>query len=179
MMLTLALLLACSAPRSMAPSTGQLDDLFVRLRSTASDAEAHNIELTILHVWAVSGRPEVDALMLRGLEMAHTGDLDGALVTFDRVVRVVPGFAEAYNQRAQVHVMRDEYAEAILDIQQVLALEPRHFGALSGLGRILMMYGEDQAALRCFDAALAINPHLDSVHNLADSLREQLAGMPI
>lgn len=178
LMMTVAVLLACSAPQNLQFSS-QLDDLFVRLRTTASAAEAHDIELAILHVWAQSGQPEVDALMYHGVEMARTGELDGAMKIFDRVVDIDPDFAEAYNQRALVHAMRDEYSEAIEDIRRVLALEPRHFGALAGLGRILLLYDCDEAALVAFEAALAVNPYLDQVREQAGRLRNKLAGIPI
>lgn len=176
--MALLLLLACSAPRAI-QSNAQLDDLFVRLRTTASAAEAHNIELTILHAWANSGRPDVDELMLHGMQMARSGDLDEALELLDRVVTIAPNFAEGYNQRALVHAMRDEYADAVIDIRRVLALEPRHFGALAGLGRILVLYDCDQAALVVFEAALAVNPYLDAVREEAVRLREKLAGIPV
>ncbi len=173
-----ALLLACSAPRSI-ESRSDLDGLFVRLRTTPNADEARRIELAILHAWASSGQADVDALMLRGAEMAHTGDLDGALETFDRIVELAPGFAEGYNERALIHAMRDEYADAVTDIERVLAIEPRHFGALAGLGRILVLYDQDEAALRAFEAALAINPHLQDVRVEAERLRDKLAGQPI
>lgn len=178
LMMILALLLACSSPHAV-ESKADLDNLFVKLRTTASADEAHSIELAIMHVWAHSGRPEVDAMMARGMEMVHTGDLDGALQAFDAVVRQAPTFAEGYNQRALVHAMRDEYLEAVEDIQRVLTIEPRHFGALAGLGRILLLYDRDEAALHAFEAALAINPHLDAVREQVDHLQEKLAGVPI
>ncbi len=176
--LILALLVGCTASRSVT-SRADLDGLFVRLRTTANADEARRIELAILHAWTSSGRADVDALMLRGAEMAHTGDLDGALETYNRIVELAPNFAEAYDQRALIHAMRDEYGKAVTDIERVLVIEPRHFGALAGLGRILMLYGQDKAALRAFEAALAINPHLDDVRDEADRLRATLAGQPI
>ena len=178
LILTLALLLSCAAPRPGSSSV-QLDDLFVRLHSTGSPDEARTIELAILQYWSTSGRPDVDAMMVSGIEMAYSGDMDGALAAFDRVISLSPRFAEAYNQRALVRVMREEYGPAVVDLKQTLAIEPRHFGAWAGLGRIMMMFGRDHEALRCFDAALEINPDLDVIRDEADHLREKLAGIPI
>jgi len=160
-------------------SATDLDDLFIRLRFAATGDEARGIELAIMRLWASSGRPEVDLLMLRGMEMAHGGDLDGALSTFDHVVDLAPSFAEGYNQRALVHAMRDEYAEALTDLRQVLLIEPRQFSALAGLGRIFLLYDRQEAALRAFEAALELDPHLDAIRDEAERLRDQLAGEPI
>ncbi len=178
LLMCLALLLACSAPRGGQPHS-ELDDLFMRLRATASVDEAHHIELAIMHEWANSGKPEVDVLMLHGIEMAHTGELDGALQILDRVVQLAPAFAEGYNQRALIHAMRDEYGEALDDIQRVLVIEPRHFSALAGLGHILLLYDRDEAALHAFEAALAINPYLDAVRDEVMRLRDRLSGQPV
>ena len=171
-------LLGCAAIDD-GPSATDLDDLFNRLRFAASGDEARGLELAIMHRWASSGRQEVDVLMLRGMEMAQAGDLDGALSTFDQVVTMAPSFAEGYNQRALVHAMREEYAETLTDLRQVLVIEPRHFSALAGLGRVLLLYDRQQAALRAFEAALAIDPHLDAIRDEAERLRDQLAGEPI
>jgi tetratricopeptide (TPR) repeat protein len=177
--LILASLLGCATPAGEEASSDQLDSLFSRLRTTDNADEAHHIEMAILRVWVHSGKSDVDALLLRGLEMVNAGEVDGALRVFDRIIRLAPNFAEAYNQRAQIHVLREEYPEAIADIEHVLALEPRHFGALTGLGHIFELFGRDRMALQCFDEALAINPYLDDVREQADILRQKLRGTPI
>jgi tetratricopeptide (TPR) repeat protein len=179
--LWLGLLAGCATTEGGAPLRGsaRLDDLFSQLRSTASDEEAHRIEVAILRVWTVSGRPEVDLLMMRASAQANMGDLGGALDSYDQAALLAPDFAEIYDQRALIHAMRDEYGPAITDLQHVLTLEPRHFAALTGLGHILLLYDEDEAALHVFQAALAINPHLASVREEVDQLKEKLAGVPI
>jgi Flp pilus assembly protein TadD len=170
---------ACSTvPSSPTQSTG-LDDLFRRLRTTSSDAEAEMIEAAIRNSWASSGVPSIDALVVHAAEAAHVGNYDEALVFLDRVVDAAPHFAEGWNLRATVHYLQDDYAAAILDIQRVLALEPRHFGALVALGRIMEEMEDKKAALWAYDRALAINPHLGDVRDEADELRDQLAGLPI
>jgi tetratricopeptide (TPR) repeat protein len=174
-----ALFLAGCATPGGAPYQAQLDDLFQRLGSTTSDEEAHQIETAILEVWDESGQPDVDALMTQGSDMMRRGNLYGALIIFDRVVERAPGFAEGYNHRALVHALRNEYPEALADIQHVLAIEPRHFGALVGLGQILLLYDLDEQALHAFQAALSVNPHLAAVRNRVERLQDKLAGTPI
>lgn len=166
-------------PVAGADRTASLDALFNRLQITDDDNEAHLIEVTIRHVWAQSGRQGVDALMKRAADSTHAGRLDDALAAADQVVAAAPDFAEGWNLRATIHYLRDDYGAAIADIEHVLVIEPRHFGALAGLGRIMLELEDKKSALRAFEAALAINPHLTDVRNQTEDLREQLAGVPI
>jgi tetratricopeptide (TPR) repeat protein len=180
---TLPLLLILAAETSCATAprreAGDLDTLFARLRSTESDSEAKTIEVAIRHVWAHSGVPTVDGLMVQAITAMRGGDFDKALDFADKVIEIDPRFAEGWNLRATIHYMRDDYGPAIADISHVLSLEPRHFAALAGLGKIMLDMDEKKAALWAFERALAINPHLDSVRDEINDLREELAGVPI
>ncbi|MGE5517980.1 MAG: tetratricopeptide repeat protein [Bacteroidota bacterium] len=171
---------SCSTdPAVRGDRSASLDALFQRLQTTEDDEEAHLIEVTIRHVWAQSGRQSVDMLMKRAADAVHAGHTEDALAALDQVVAAAPDYAEGWNLRATVHYLRDEYGPAVADIEHVLALEPRHFGALAGLGRILLDLEDKKAALRAFDAALALNPHLGDIRKQSNELREQLAGIPI
>jgi tetratricopeptide (TPR) repeat protein len=101
-----------------------------------------------------------------------------ALDYFNRMVELAPDFAEAWNKRATVYYLMENYRASVLDIERTLELEPRHFGALSGLGMIYDAIDEPAAALRSFEAAVAINPHLDGPRQRIDLLRRQLRGSP-
>ncbi|MCR6631709.1 MAG: tetratricopeptide repeat protein [Magnetospirillum sp.] len=172
--------MSCSTdPAVHGDRSASLNALFMRLQSTQDDEEAHLIEVTIRRVWAQSGRQGVDTLMKRAAEAVHGGRTDEALELCNQVVATAPDYVEGWNLRATIHYLRDEYGEAVADIERVLALEPRHFGALAGLGRIMLELEDKKAALQAFDAALAINPHLADVRKESDELREQLAGIPI
>lgn len=177
-LLFLYALAACSAPQP-AGSRADLDALFEQLRTTVTAEDASRIEVAILRAWAESGRPEVDMLMYEGLSAVEKDDLDLALDIFDEVVRRAPRFAEGWNMRANIHVLRDEHREAVIDFGRVLAIEPRHFEALQSLGRIFMILDAEAAALHAFEAALEINPYLNESRAHAGMLREQLAGLPI
>lgn len=180
LVLMLGASMSCSTdPVPRGDRAASLDALFQRLQNTNDDEEAHLIEVTIRHVWAQSGRQAVDGLMKQAAEAVHSGHTEDALAALDQVVSAAPDFVEGWNMRATVHYLRDEYGEAVADIERVLALEPRHFAALAGLGRILLELEDKKAALRAFDAALAINPHLNDVRKESNELREQLAGIPI
>ncbi len=178
--LTLILLLGAASSCSLSPEPeGNLDGLFQRLRSTRSTEEARIIEISIRRVWVHSGGDAVETLMNEAVHSMQMGDYDEALETVDKVISQVPTFAEGWNLRATVHYLREEYGAAVGDIERVLALEPRHFGALAGLGRIFLELEDKKAAARAFEAALALNPHLDEVERDLVLLREELAGMPI
>ena len=91
----------------------------------------------------------------------------------------VPDFAEAWNKRATVRFLIGNDAGSRRDIARVMELEPRHFGALSGLGMINMRSGDLQAALQAFEAALRVNPHLDQAVDVTEQLRRRLRGQPL
>ena len=88
------------------------------------------------------------------------GDFRSALVTFTRVTQARPEFAEAWNRRATLLYLMGEFTLSMQDIQQTLALEPRHFGAISGMGQILLRQNKLRDARSAFHKALEINPHL-------------------
>jgi tetratricopeptide (TPR) repeat protein len=105
--------------------------------------------------------------------------LDLAIELLDAIVKIKPNYVEAWNRRATIHYMRKEFGEALQDIQQVLRLEPRHFGAMSGLGMILQEFGDEKHALDVFRRALEINPHLQKIPDLVKTLSEKVEGRDI
>lgn len=136
----------------------RLDSLFERLGATEDQVENRQIENAIWTIWLEHDDPRVRAQMGRGRLAMSLGHYDGAIEAFDRVVDLAPGFAEGWNKRATVLFLAERYQSSILDIQRTLALEPRHFGALAGLGLIMMMLGDDEAALSAYEEVLRINP---------------------
>jgi tetratricopeptide (TPR) repeat protein len=157
----------------------RLDPLFARLQITASDTEARAIEQRIWLIWSESTDGRLDFLMDEGVVAMAQRRLEVALERFDRMVEQAPDFAEAWNKRATVHYLLGNYRASVRDIQRTLELEPRHFGALSGLGLIYDALEQSGAALRSFQAAVAINPHLGSIKARIEELRRELGGSPI
>jgi tetratricopeptide (TPR) repeat protein len=156
----------------------RLDGLFERLQATSSQAEAQAAQQQIWQIWSESDDKLANRLMQGGIQAMVIEQHALALEYFDRLVEHSPGFAEGWNKRATVYYLMEDYEASVLDIERTLELEPRHFGALSGLGLIYDAIGKPAAALRSFEAAVAINPHLDGTRQRIDALRRQLRGSP-
>jgi Flp pilus assembly protein TadD len=92
------------------------------------------------------------------------------------VSRLAPNFAEGWNRRATINYLREDYGRALVDIERTLALEPRHWGAMSGLGIILRRMGRDDEALATFKEVLKLNPTSENARKAVDALSEQFAG---
>ena len=156
----------------------RLKDLFAELKGATSSLEARVIETKIWKIWIENGDPRVDALMDRGMDAMSIDDTDTALAAFNQVVKLDDTFAEGFNKRATVEFMRHDFAASIADIERTLALEPRHFGALAGLGQVYLAMNKKAAALKAFEAALAIDPRLENVQRTVNQLKQELEGNP-
>ena len=154
------LLLLLPAALAADQSDPRLDAMFERLRATEDSVEAEHLTTEIWRIWRQTGDLDAARLMREGLRAMDENRYRSALESFDALIREQPEFAEAWNRRATLYFLMGEYAESVDDILHVLELEPRHFGALSGLGLIYMQLGDNQAALASFEQALKINPHL-------------------
>jgi tetratricopeptide (TPR) repeat protein len=164
------------APVAADQQDQRLEGMFDRLQTTADRAEAGAVQQQIWAIWIESDDTRVQLWMRQGVSAMGLRRLDLALARFDRMVDYAPGFAEGWNKRATVHYMMGNYRASVLDIQKTLDLEPRHFGAWSGLGLIYDAIGQPAAALRSYEAALAVNPHLDGIDRRVEELRRELAG---
>lgn len=175
----LFVLMAMAVPLKAGQADSRLDALFHALATADDRATAKRAETLIWILWfeteSVAARASLEAAM----DAASRGDYDAALALLGGAVEVAPDFAEAWNRRATIHFVTGDFARSIADIQRVLALEPRHFGALSGLGLIYDEMGEDEAALRAYRAALKINPHLDTAKHRVAILTEAVEGQPL
>lgn len=159
--------------------TKNLDFLFEALKVAPDSESAKAIEQRIWALWFVSGSDTTDLLMTRVKSAVEGKDFDLGLKLLDALVEIRPEYAEGWNRRATLHFLRKDYGSALADLRQVLAREPRHFGALSGLGMILQEYGDDRRALEIYRRALAVNPHLDKIPDIVKSLAEKVDGRDI
>lgn len=137
-----------------------LGTLFAQLAAAKTEEEGRAFERAIQSIWLDSGSPSIDLLMSRGLDALGEQNYDRAYFYFDEVVTLAPGFAEGWNKRAAIQYIRDDYAAALHDLEQVLRLEPRHYEAIAGLGIILEELGDKKGALEAYRRALALDPWL-------------------
>jgi tetratricopeptide (TPR) repeat protein len=156
-----------------------LDFLFGALKAAPDEASAKHVEARIWAIWLQTPSDTAALLMMRAKAAMDAQQADVALKLLDAVVKLRPDYVEAWNRRATLYYLRNDYARSLADIQQVLAREPRHFGALAGLGMIMEDLGDDKRALEAFRKALAINPHLEKVPELVKQLTEKVEGRDI
>ncbi|MEL6947344.1 MAG: tetratricopeptide repeat protein [Pseudomonadota bacterium] len=153
-----------------------LDGLFDQLKKTGDRRRAKRVEERIWMLWRASDSKSVDLLTGWARSAMGKKNYSQALDLLDQVLVMRPNYAEAWNQRATLHFMRSQYGKSIADIERTLALEPRHFGALSGLAVILERMGQRKRALDVWYRTLAIYPAMKNAQSSVARLEEQLAG---
>jgi tetratricopeptide (TPR) repeat protein len=166
-------------PKVGADRTRGLDFLFGALKAAPDEASAKHVEARIWAIWMQTPSDTAALLMLRAKAAMEAQQTDVALKLLDSVIKLRPDYVEGWNRRATLYYLQNDYAHSLADIQQVLIREPRHFGALAGLGMIMQDIGDDKRALDAFRRALAINPHLEKVPELVKSLSEKVDGRDI
>jgi tetratricopeptide (TPR) repeat protein len=174
----LALCLAACGMGAHAPmrSDPQLDALFIQLEQAPDDAAAARIESQIWAHWADSGSPTVNILVERAAAAEGEGNSELAERFLEQASDLAPSFAEPWNRRANIAYRAHDYSGAIAAIQETLKREPRHFGALAGLGLIYEELNQPRAALDAFRAALAIHPHYEIARQGVRRLESRVEG---
>jgi tetratricopeptide (TPR) repeat protein len=171
-----ALVLLPASARAQRRRELSVDQLFEALKLAPTDEAARAVEAQIWQAWLQQGSPAVQLLMRRGMRNLHARALDDALEDFDAVIALAPEMAEGWNKRATVYFLRGEHDNAARDIAETLAREPRHFGALAGLSQVHEARGDLVAALRAYEAALAIHPRLPGAEDRMKELRRKALG---
>lgn len=166
-------------PKVSADKTRGLDFLFGALKAAPDEASAKHVEARIWAVWMQTPSDTAALLMVRAKAAMDAKQVDVALKLLDAVVKLRPDYVEGWNRRATLYYLKNDYAHSLQDIEQVLVREPRHFGALAGLGMIMQDFGDEKRALDAFRKALAVNPHLEKVPELVKTLTEKVEGRDI
>ena len=130
-------------------------------------------------LWSRSGSATADYLLSRGQAALAEGDFEAAYEHLTALTDHAPDFAEGWNARATMFFQTNRYGPSIADIQRVLALEPRHFGALMGLGFMLEEMEMPQDALRALEAARAIHPHREEIRDAIDRIERAMGGQTL
>ncbi|MDW6021718.1 hypothetical protein SAZ10_08065 [Mesorhizobium sp. BAC0120] len=157
----------------------RIDNLFTKLKRERNEKAAERIAGQIWEQWSQSGSASIDLIMQWAQKATEEKKYDVALDFLDQVTTLDPGYAEGWNRRATVHFLMSNYAKSMSDIDHTLALEPRHFGALSGMAQILKNTGRKEAALRVYQRVLEIYPMMRNVQNEVATISEELAGEAI
>lgn len=158
------------------PAFGPSDEMFEELKKAPTEEEATSAALDIWAAWMESGSAAADLVMERAVTAQSQGDLELASELYDRVIAIQPEYAEAYNRRASVFLLEEKMAEALRDVNEALRLEPRHFGAWMGLGRVLEELGATGEAIEAYHEALEIHPTLGPAKSAVSRLEKEQTG---
>ena len=178
--LAVIMMLGIASPVMADQNDPQLDELFDALQRTTSDREIQQLTRNIWDRWtAFENDSDTYKMMVQGMTLMNQGQLSRAEMVFSAIIDDHPDYAEAWNKRATVRFMRGDDYGSRRDIAEVIEREPRHFGALSGLGMIHIRNGNLQGALQAFEAALRVNPHLANAQDMITRLRQELRGQSL
>ncbi len=155
-----------------------MDGLYAELADPDNPAW-ERAQADILREWSKSGSPTMDLLLKRGKEAIEAGDLAAAIEHLTALTDHAPEFAEGWNARATAFFLAGEFGPSLADIRRTLALNPHHFGALTGLGTILEQSGQPEEAMRAYRAVLALNPHQENVRQALERLEKDANGVDI
>lgn len=171
--LCLALLLPLSVHGDQTDT--RLGDLFVTLQTSDDATVLQEAEARIWEIWYESGDEEVDELMLQAATRVRNGNLAGAETLYSQIIEQAPEFSEGWNRRATVRYYQGNYEGSLDDIEQTLKLEPRHFGAIWGLGMILGSQRDYERAIHAFERLLEIKPNAGDARPRIELLRQEMA----
>ncbi len=157
----------------------RLEELFASLKSETDIYNAANLANEIWQIWFEHEDAMANSLMTRGVQQMESYAINAALETFNRLIELKPDFAEAWNRRATIYYQIGEYDASLKDIDEVLKLEPYHFGALSGRGLVYMGKQEYFMARSAFLTLLEVYPAMPGVKENILKLEDVLRSGPI
>jgi len=162
-------------PEALDPKA-KLDGLFSELKRERNEKAAERISGRIFAAWSQSGSANIDLMMHWAQKAIDAKKYDVALDFLDQIVVIRPDFAEGWNRRATVHFLMNNFAKSMVDIEHTLELEPRHFGALAGMARIMKDRGRKELALSAYERILTIYPMMRSAQSEVATISDELAG---
>jgi tetratricopeptide (TPR) repeat protein len=151
-------------------------ELYTRLAASKDADETSGIIARLLHNYSESGSDTADLLLRRARQAIGVENYSDALKILDATIALQPDWAEGWNARATTRYLDDDYKGSMADIAQTLKREPRHLGALMGMGMILEAREKREEALKVYERVLTIAPHWRNAQEAADKLRAALAG---
>ncbi|MCB1509872.1 MAG: tetratricopeptide repeat protein [Hyphomicrobiaceae bacterium] len=155
------------------------DNLYALLATAEDEKSSLRIAQALRRLWLTSGSDTVDLLMHRAIKALGANKADLSLRLLNAVIALAPDYAEAWNRRAYIYYKRNDPRAAAGDLRRVLALDPRHFKALEGLGTIFRESGDDANALKVFERLMDIHPNAKGVKEVYDELKRKIEGRGI
>jgi tetratricopeptide (TPR) repeat protein len=168
-----------ASPAAADQNDPKLDELFAQLRVAESTKKASGIEAEIWATWAYSGDELVDLHMSLGMKAMHAGALRLSLREFSTVIDLDQNFAEGWNKRATIYYMMGDYNKSVKDIERTLALEPRHYGAISGMALIFDATRNVASALKAWQQVLEFTPYNQQIRKHVKDLENEVQGKAI
>lgn len=159
--------------------TAQVDKLLDELKKQHNETAARRVAQRLQATWSESGSASVDLMMGWAQKAISQQKFDVALDFLDQVVMLKPDYVEGWNRRATVHYLMHNFGMSMADLNQALSLEPRHFGALSGVARIMSETDNKELALKAWEKVLAVYPMMRSAQEQVSTLSEDLTGSAI
>ncbi len=167
---------AVTTPGVLTSSAQNLDTLFATLKRERDPDAARGIAERISRQWADSGSPTID-LLIQWADKAMADDKNAAALDFlDEAISLRPDYLEGWNRRATLHYKMGNYRKSMSDIHRVLAIEPRHFGAIAGMAAIFTETNRDALALSAWERFLALYPAERRAQTALEALAGKLAG---
>ncbi|ODA67499.1 Tetratricopeptide repeat protein [Methyloligella halotolerans] len=156
-----------------------LDQLYDALSNSPDAQAASRVQDAIKTIWQRTGSPTVDLLLQRAMTIGQEGDYELSLEILNAAISLSPDTAETWHQRAMVHFLREENSKALSDLRRTLALDPKHYEAIVGLGRVLEHLGQKESALAVYRRALQVNPYLEAARLAVEDLSREIEGQDI
>jgi len=154
----------------------RLDKLFGELKNEADPDKAKGIANQIRREWQDSGSATIN-LLIQWADKAISEENNAAALDFlDEAIRLKPDYIEGWNRRATLNFKNGNYRKSMSDINQVLRIEPRHFGALAGMAAIMSQTGRDEMALKAWEKFLDVYPSEREAQKELGDLAEKLTG---
>lgn len=173
---TIAVLALCLPAVGQGDQTDErLNPLFATLQSSEDESVLRETEAEIWEIWYLSGEQAIDEKMEVAAEMVRAGNLAAAEQVYSEVIEQLPEFSEGWNRRATVRFYQRDFAGSLADIEETLRLEPRHFGAIWGLGMILGSQRDYERAILAFERLLEIKPNSLDARPRIELLKQEMA----
>ena len=153
----------------------EIDKLFIQLQSALNFENSKKIEDKIWSLWTTHpSKNNLTKLLADGSSAMMDNKLEIAYNKFTEVIELDPNWAEAWNKRATVLYLMGKYEMSQADIDKVLQLEKRHFGALSGQGLVQTALKNYQKAIDSYIEAHKVHPYMKSPLIMIEQLQMQI-----